>query len=113
MSILPVAMVARRIGSEKQKSHFRCAGEAQCARPWQGVLRQEALPTARVVDTTGSGDALTSGFLAAYWRTGDIAHAARWGAANAASVLAQMGSQTGLRTAAELAEIVTKKGDLT
>jgi len=79
----------------------------------QGVLRQEALPTARVVDTTGSGDALTSGFLAAYWRTGDIAHAARWGAANAASVLAQMGSQTGLRTAAELAEIVTKKGDLT
>jgi len=33
MSILPVAMVARRIGSEKQKSHFRCAGEAQCARP--------------------------------------------------------------------------------
>jgi len=37
MSILPVAMVARRIGSEKQKSHFRCAGEAQCARPCQAA----------------------------------------------------------------------------
>ncbi len=36
LSILPVAMVTRRIGSEKQKSHFRCAGEAQCARPCLG-----------------------------------------------------------------------------
>ncbi len=67
-----------------------------------GMLRQAALRPDRVVDTTGSGDALTSGFLAAYWQTGDLARAAQWGAANAAAVLAQPGSQTGLCTAEEL-----------
>lgn len=64
----------------------------------EGTLRQPPVPPARVVDTTGSGDALTSAFLAAYWRTGDVALAARWGAANAASVLAHAGSQPGLCT---------------
>jgi len=74
----------------------------------EGVWRQPALPVTRVVDTTGSGDALTSGFLAAYWRGGDIARAARWGAANAASVLARAGSQPGLCTADEIGRVLSE-----
>ena len=75
-----------------------------------GHLHQPALPAARIVDTTGAGDALMSGFLAAYWRSGDVALAARWGVANAAAVIARRGSQVGLCTVDEIEAALTEPG---
>jgi sugar/nucleoside kinase (ribokinase family) len=73
-------------------------------------LHQPALPAARIVDTTGAGDALMSGFLAAYWRSGDVALAARWGVANAAAVIARRGSQVGLFTVDEIEAMLAGPG---
>jgi hypothetical protein len=51
-----------------------------------------------------------SGFLAAYWRSGDVALAARWGVANAAAVIARRGSQVGLCTVDEIEAALTGPG---
>jgi len=63
-----------------------------------GMTLVPAAPVRQVVDTTGSGDAYVSGFLAAYIRGATPPEAAAIGASNAAAVLEQVGSQTGLRT---------------
>jgi sugar/nucleoside kinase (ribokinase family) len=61
-----------------------------------GTVQVPAAPVKQVVDTTGSGDAYVSGFLAAYIRGATPREAAMVGARNAAAVLEQVGSQTGL-----------------
>jgi sugar/nucleoside kinase (ribokinase family) len=63
-----------------------------------GPIQVPAAPVRQVVDTTGSGDAYVSGFLAAYIRGATPREAAMVGARNAAAVLEQVGSQTGLCT---------------
>lgn len=52
----------------------------------------------RVVQKTGAGDAYTSGFLAATISGKDIEEAMRWGSANAAAVIQEVGAQRGLLT---------------
>jgi len=55
----------------------------------------EAFP-AKVVDMTGAGDAYATGVLAAFFHGKDLAEAMRWGAANGASVVEEIGPQKGL-----------------
>lgn len=62
---------------------------------------QVEVPAAKVravVDATGSGDAYVAGFLASYIRGSSPREAAQVGATEAAAVLEQVGSQTGLCT---------------
>lgn len=56
----------------------------------QGVLKVDT------VETTGAGDAYTSGFLAAYISGESIENAMKWGALNSASVVQKVGAQEGL-----------------
>lgn len=56
---------------------------------------QKAIPT-KVVESTGSGDAYATGFLAAYHKGFPIPVAMSWGAKNAASVLRYIGARAGL-----------------
>ncbi|MEO8285260.1 MAG: carbohydrate kinase family protein [Chloroflexota bacterium] len=65
------------------------------------TVEVQAAPVKRVVDTTGSGDAYVSGFLAALIRGATPKEAAMVGARNAAAVLEQVGSQAGLCTSEE------------
>ncbi|MCW8086821.1 adenosine kinase [Sabulicella glaciei] len=61
----------------------------------------EAAP-ARVVDTTGAGDAYAAGFLAAHARGLPLAEAGRWGSIAAAEVIGHFGA----RPQADLKEMV-------
>jgi sugar/nucleoside kinase (ribokinase family) len=45
---------------------------------------------------TGAGDAFASGFLSAYILKKPIREAMKWGIANSASVIGEIGAQTGL-----------------
>lgn len=51
---------------------------------------------AKVVETTGAGDAFASGVLAGLFYGKDLGEAMRWGSANSASVVEQVGPQKGL-----------------
>ena len=62
----------------------------------KGKIYSFGVLPANVVQKTGAGDAYTSGFLAAYTQGKDIEGAMRWGAANAASVIQEIGAQKGL-----------------
>jgi len=48
------------------------------------------------VDTVGAGDAFASGFLAAYYKTGEFKKGIEWGIKNSAAVLTEVGAQNGL-----------------
>lgn len=49
-----------------------------------------------VVDSTGAGDAFSSGFLANYIKSQDIYESLRWGIVNSTFVIEKIGGQTGL-----------------
>lgn len=51
---------------------------------------------AKVVDMTGAGDAYATGVLAGLFYGKDLGEAMRWGAANGASVVEEIGPQAGL-----------------
>ncbi len=53
---------------------------------------------ADLVETTGAGDAYATGVLAGIFYGKDLKEAMRWGAANSASVVGQIGPQGGLLT---------------
>jgi sugar/nucleoside kinase (ribokinase family) len=53
---------------------------------------------AKLLEMTGSGDAYATGTLAGLFHGKDLAEAMRWGAANGASVVEQVGPQAGLLT---------------
>lgn len=57
-----------------------------------------------VVEMTGAGDSFSAGFLAAQILGKDLEESLRWGNANAASVISQIGSQAGLLTREEMEE---------
>ena len=54
-------------------------------------------PDRKIVDATGAGDSLASGFMCDYIRTdGDIEKSIQLGLANSAGNLSQIGAKTGL-----------------
>lgn len=53
---------------------------------------------AKLLEMTGSGDGFATGVLSALFYGKDLAEAMRWGAANGASVVEQVGPQAGLLT---------------
>ena len=59
------------------------------------ILRVDALMQ-KAVDTTGAGDAFTSGFLAAYLKNKNLAEALKWGIINSSSSVMAYGGQKGL-----------------
>jgi sugar/nucleoside kinase (ribokinase family) len=54
------------------------------------------------VDTTGAGDAFSSGFLGSFIKDNDISNAMKWGIINSASVVTDFGAQTKLMTKEDL-----------
>ncbi|MFH0928357.1 MAG: sugar kinase [bacterium] len=71
------------------------------------VIHQPAFP-AKVVEATGAGDSLGTGFVAALHAELNMKQALAWGCANSASVLGQVGPQAGLLTRARMEKTVKK-----
>lgn len=59
---------------------------------------------AKLVEMTGSGDGFATGVLAGLFHGKDLSEAMRWGAANGASVVEQIGPQAGLLTLNQMLE---------
>lgn len=59
---------------------------------------------AKLVEMTGSGDGFATGTLAGLFHGRDLGEAMRWGAANGASVVEQVGPQAGLLTYNQMQE---------
>lgn len=59
---------------------------------------------AKLVEMTGAGDAYATGILAGLFYGKDLKEAMRWGAANGASVVEQIGPQPGLLTYSKMQE---------
>lgn len=59
---------------------------------------------AKLVETTGAGDAFATGVLTALFYGKDLKEGMRWGAANGASVVEQIGPQAGLLTYNQMQE---------
>lgn len=59
---------------------------------------------AKLVEMTGSGDAYATGILAGLFHGQDLPQALRWGAANGAAVVEQIGPQAGLLTYFQMQE---------
>ncbi|TMG17356.1 MAG: carbohydrate kinase family protein [Chloroflexi bacterium] len=68
--------------------------------PGTQVVHAEALP-ARVVDTTGAGDALAGAFLARWQATSDLNESLRWGVAAAALAIEDVGVRSLARATAQ------------
>ena len=59
---------------------------------------------AKLVEATGAGDAYATGVLAGLFYRKDLKEVMRWGAANGASVVEQIGPQAGLLTYSQIQE---------
>lgn len=57
---------------------------------------QSGVPTSRVIERTGAGDAFHSGFLAEFIRSGSVEKGIQAGTANATSVVMQFGAKQGI-----------------
>ncbi len=90
------AATAERIASlaAKHGKLFITTLGANGSRAFHGARHSQcdALPVAKVVDTTGAGDAFAAGFLARYCHGADVDTSMRHGAQLAASVIAKLGS---------------------
>lgn len=62
----------------------------------------------KAVDTTGAGDAFTSGFFAAYLKGNNLLMALKWGVANSSSSVTEYGGQKGLLTQEGIEEMIGK-----
>ncbi|TSC86298.1 MAG: Uncharacterized protein G01um10147_910 [Microgenomates group bacterium Gr01-1014_7] len=68
---------------------------------------------AKLVEMTGSGDGFATGVLAGLFHGKDLAEAMRWGAANGASVVEQIGPQAGLLTYNQMQERLKENRKIT
>lgn len=68
---------------------------------------------AEVVEMTGAGDSFATGFLAARMREKPLAECLRWGAVNAASVVAHVGPQPGLLTKTGMRRVLRANATIT
>ena len=66
------------------------------------IMYQPIIPVEKVIDTTGAGDAFTSGFLAAQLHDKSLQESLLAGARNSASIIQVINAQTGLLTEKEL-----------
>jgi len=81
-----------------------CPGIAVMTKGGEGVVASDgkyfysAQPdeSRKIVDTTGAGDSLASGFLAEYMRSSNIEKSIQFGLANSAGNLSMLGAKTGL-----------------
>lgn len=71
------------------------------------TMHHQKIRKAKVVDTTGVGDAFGSTFVSGYHYTNDIETAAKWAMVNTASVVQKVGAQNGLLTKKEITKKVT------
>lgn len=71
------------------------------ARVTREIIHQPAIK-AKAVESTGAGDAFSSGFLATYIKETDIKKALLWGVTNGAKVVEKIGAQTGLLNKTEI-----------
>lgn len=67
---------------------------------------------AKLVEMTGSGDAYATGTVAGLIQGQDLPKAMRWGAANGASVVEQVGPQAGLLTLNQMEEKLSKNSKI-
>jgi sugar/nucleoside kinase (ribokinase family) len=63
---------------------------------------------AKFVEATGAGDAFATGFVAALHHGENVPDAMRWGTANSAGAISQIGPQDGLLTLPELRETLKR-----
>lgn len=69
------------------------------------IYYQREMP-ANVVNTTGAGDAFSSGFVSSlFYNPGDITTALRWGVYNSTSVIKTIGAQKGLLTKTKIKKV--------
>ena len=68
---------------------------------------------ARLVEMTGSGDAFATGTLAGLFHRNPLPEAMRWGAANGAAVVEQIGPQAGLLTYEQMQEKLKENSKIT
>lgn len=85
-------------------------GGAYCFDGYQ-LLHLKIFP-GKVRETTGAGDSYASGFTAALVHGEELDEAMRWGMANSASVVGQVGAQQGLLTKSRLEEILNDHPNL-
>lgn len=71
------------------------------------LLHAEALMQG-AVDSTGAGDAFTSGFLAAHIKGKDLTTSLKWGIVNSSSSVKEYGGQKGLLTEKDIEDIAKK-----
>lgn len=62
----------------------------------------------KAVDSTGAGDAFTSGFFAAHLRGMNLETALKWGIANSSGSVTEYGGQKGLLTETEITSLMNK-----
>lgn len=87
-------------------THGRKGSESISARE---RIVQGAVMAARVVNTTGAGDAFRGGLYAARWRGLDAAQQLRWGAAAASFVVEKASGPEGAPTVARLQSRLNKR----
>lgn len=68
---------------------------------------------AKLVEMTGAGDAYATGTLAGLANGYDLSEAMRWGAANSASVVEQIGAQAGLLSSNKMEEKLKESKNIT
>jgi ribokinase len=66
----------------------------------------------KVVEATGAGDAYATGTLAGLFHGEDLPSAMRWGAANGAAVVEQVGPQAGLLTLNKMHEVLKENSKI-
>ena len=69
------------------------------------ILHVNAL-VRKAVDTTGAGDAFTSGFLAAHLKDKNLEEALKWGIINSSSSVTEYGGQKGLLNQKEIEKLL-------
>lgn len=73
----------------------------------ENSLHVEAIPQ-NALDTTGAGDAFTSGFFSAHIKGNDLETCLRWGIANSSSSVTEYGGQAGLLDEGKIKDLADK-----